>query len=340
METDDRQQTIKPELVCPAGNLSAVKSVIENGADAVYFELSNQSDANHRPVQHVDMIELQQAIDYAQLHQRKLLLALDTFPQGQSWYKWLGVLELAHELGVYAVIAADTGLLRYASRKLPQLRLHLAVQGAVTSRYALNFYIEEFAIQQVVLPRILSLATIKTIIATSPVGVEVIGFGDFHVMLEGRCILSSYVSSAVSNSCGGCVPAAAVSWQEARQTKSSWLNGIVVDKYRPGELIDQPVICSGRYKVMGNTYYAMQEPAELDTLNILPELLAAGVAAIRIEGRQQRAVDTAVITRLMRDAIDRCYADPQNYAARSQRITVQNGIMPEQAPGLDLVGTK
>jgi putative protease len=121
----------------------------------------------------------------------------------------------AAELGIDALIVADIGVMDYATRQWPELRLHLSVQGSATNAAAIRFYHEQFGIQRAVLPRVLSLSQVQQVAGHSPVPLEVFGFGSLCVMVEGRCLLSSYVTGRSPNTFGACSPANADSVQGA-----------------------------------------------------------------------------------------------------------------------------
>lgn len=145
------------QLICPAGNLPALKVAIDNGADGVYIGFKNSTNARAFPGLNFDLATAKTGIDYAHRMNKKVLLALNTFPQGNRWTEWTQAVDQAATLGVDAVILADTGLLKYASQTHPELRLHLSVQGSATNYEAINFYRDHFGIQRAVLPRVLSL---------------------------------------------------------------------------------------------------------------------------------------------------------------------------------------
>jgi O2-independent ubiquinone biosynthesis protein UbiU len=185
---------------------------------------------------------------------------------------------------------------------------------------------------------VLSLQQVRQVIAHSPVEVEVFGFGSLCIMVEGRCFLSSYVTGESPNTCGVCSPAKAVRWEEAGGTRRSRLNGVLIDMYTPGEPAGYPTLCKGRFAVQGRTNaagagcagaadvageigYALEEPTSLNVLDILPELARAGVAAIKVEGRQRSPVYVAQVTRVLRAALDACVRDPERYAPRAEWIT-------------------
>ncbi|MFJ5427066.1 U32 family peptidase, partial [Enterobacter sp. CER55] len=76
-------------------------------------------------------------------------------------------------------------------------------------------------------------------------------------------------------------------------------------------------LCKGRYLVDGERYHALEEPTSLNTLELLPELLAANIASVKIEGRQRSPAYVSQVAKVWRQAIDRCMADPQNYAPQA-----------------------
>ena len=179
----------KIELVCPAGSLPALRAAVDNGADAVYIGFRDATNARNFPGLNFSFEEAQTGINYAHNKNAKVLLALNTFPQPADWSLWTKAIDNAAKLGVDAVILADPGLMRYASRNYPELRLHLSVQGSATNKHAIGFFKDNFNIQRVVLPRVLSLAQVKNVIDNSPVEVEVFGFGSLCVMVEGLSLI-------------------------------------------------------------------------------------------------------------------------------------------------------
>ena len=310
----------KIELVCPAGSLPALRAAIDHGADAVYIGFRDATNARNFPGLNFSFEEAQSGINYAHKKNAKVLLALNTFPQPADWSLWTKAIDNAAKLGVDAVILADPGLMRYASQNYPELRLHLSVQGSATNKHAIGFFQEKFNIQRVVLPRVLSLAQVKNVIHNSPVEVEVFGFGSLCVMVEGRCVLSSYVTGESPNSCGVCSPAKAVKWVETPEGRQSRLNGVLIDQYTADENAGYPTLCKGRFQVADNTFYAIEEPTSLNTLPILPEIIKMGVAAIKVEGRQRSPAYVAQVTQILRVAIDSYYADPENFTPHEEWI--------------------
>jgi len=292
------------ELVSPAGSLPALKAAIDNGADCVYIGFRDETNARNFAGLNFDDNAIAEGLRYAHARGRKVLVALNTYPQPQNWKQWRGAVDRAAEFGVDAVILADPGLMDYARTHHPDLRLHLSVQGSATNYEAINFYHEHFGVQRAVLPRVLSIQQVESVIRNTPVEIEVFGFGSLCVMVEGRCALSSYVTGEAPNTRGVCSPARAVRWQQTPKGLESRLNGVLIDRYGEGEHASYPTLCKGRFDVGGENYYAIEEPTSLNTLELLPELWDLGVSAIKIEGRQRSPAYVTQVTRVWREAID------------------------------------
>jgi len=310
----------KVDLVCPAGSLPALRAAVDNGADAVYMGFRDSTNARNFPGLNFDERAAREGIRYARERGAKVLLALNTYPQPQSWATWTAAVDKAAELGVSALILADIGLMRYAARTHPDLRLHLSVQGSATSYEAINFYQEQFGVRRVVLPRVLSMPQVRRVIENVNVEVETFAFGSLCVMVEGRCYLSSYVTGESPNTCGACSPAKSVEWAETSQGREVRLGGVLIDLYKPGENAGYPVLCKGRYKVNDELSYAIEEPTSLSVLDILPELVRMGVSAIKVEGRQRSPAYVAQVTSVLRQALDAAQNDPDAYTPRSEWV--------------------
>lgn len=301
------------ELVCPAGNLVSLKTAIDAGADAVYVGFRDATNARNFEGLNFDEKALHEGIAYAHGHGRRVFLALNTYPRPEGWPLWQSAVDRAAELGVDVLIAADIGVLDYASDRHPDLALHLSVQGSATSYEALRFYHEQFGVRRAVLPRVLSLKQVQQLIAHSPMEIEVFGFGSLCVMVEGRCLLSSYAAGKSPNTHGVCSPAASVQWVETPKGLETRLGGVLVERVGHGENTGYPTLCKGRYRVGGHTYHAIEEPTSLNTLDLLPQLHEAGVAAIKLEGRQRSPAYVRQVTGVWRAAIDSCLRAPASY---------------------------
>ena len=312
------QPAVAPmELVCPAGSLPALKAAVDNGADCVYLGFRDATNARNFAGLNFDEAAINTGIRYAHERGRKVFVALNTYPQAASPEVWRAAVDRTAQSGVDAVILADPGLMAYAVKTHPNLRLHLSVQGSATNYEALNFYHEHFGISRAVLPRVLSLTQVEQVLEKTPIEIEVFGFGSLCVMVEGRCALSSYVTGEAPNTNGVCSPPKAVRWVETAQGRESRLNGVLIDRYESGENAGYPTLCKGRFDVgTEQNYYAIEEPTSLNTLSLLPQLMKMGVRAIKIEGRQRSPAYVAQVTKVWREAIDSCRDNPHRYSAK------------------------
>ncbi len=292
------------ELLAPAGARPALEAAIAAGADSVYVGLRDDTNARAFPGLNFAPTELSGAADYAHARGRKLLVAINTFARPGGWPRWRDAVDAAAGAGVDALIAADVAVLDYAHREYPGLALHLSVQGSATTHEAIAWYHRKFAIRRAVLPRVLSMRQIERLATRSPVPLEVFGFGSLCIMVEGRCLLSSYVTGQSPNRQGVCSPGSAVRWVETTAGVESRLNGVLINRFAPGERAGYPTICKGRYKVDGRIGHAIEEPVSLNTLALLPELERIGVVAVKIEGRQRSPAYVTKVVAAWREALD------------------------------------
>ena len=301
------------ELLCPAGSLPALKTAIDNGADAVYIGFKDDTNARHFAGLNFDDKKLERAVEYVRKHDRKLHIAINTFAHPGQSTRWQSAVDRGVALGAHALIIADIAVLKYTAEKYPEQEIHLSVQASATNSAAIRFYQENFNIKRVVLPRVLSMHQVKQLSRETDIPLEVFAFGSLCIMAEGRCYLSSYLTGESPNTVGACSPAKYVRWEETSQGLESRLNGVLIDRYKTGENAGYPTLCKGRYNVHDQVFHTLEEPTSLNTLSLLPELFAAGVASVKIEGRQRSPAYVEQVTKVWRAAIDRYKASPNTY---------------------------
>lgn len=207
------------ELLCPAGNLPALKTAIDCGADAVYIGFKDDTNARHFAGLNFTGKKLDKAVQYVHDNHKKIHVALNTFAHPNGFERWTTAVDTAAQLGVDALIVADIAVLDYAASKYPHLELHLSVQASATNVASIDFYHKNFNVKRVVLPRVLSIHQVKQLARnmTSDVELEVFAFGSLCIMAEGRCYLSSYMTGESPNTVGACSPAKFVRWQETEK---------------------------------------------------------------------------------------------------------------------------
>ncbi len=292
------------QLVCPAGSLPALKAAVREGADAVYVGFRDDTNARHFAGLNLNERQFEEAVALVHQHKRSIYVAVNTYAQSEGWQRWQRAVDRAADLGVDALIAADIGVLAYASRRHPGLNLHLSVQGSATNVAALSFYHQHYGIRRAVLPRVLSLSQVRQAAENSPVELEVFAFGSLCIMSEGRCHLSSYVTGESPNLCGVCSPARAVRWQETATGLESRLNDVLIDRYEKDEPAGYPTLCKGRFLVDGQRFHVLEEPTSLNTLELIPQLADIGITAVKIEGRQRSPAYVEQVTKVWRAALD------------------------------------
>lgn len=303
------------ELVCPAGTPAALRAAVDAGADAVYLGFRDETNARNFPGLNFDRDELADGVAYARSRRAKVLVAINTYPRAGNPTPWLRAIDDAASHGAWAVILADIGLLDYARKTHPGLRRHLSVQASAANAEAIRFYENEFGVARVVLPRVLTVAEIARINAAVSVETEVFAFGGMCVMAEGRCLLSSYATGESPNMNGVCSPAGHVHYEDRAGRLVSRLGAFTINILDDGEAAGYPTLCKGRFKACGRASYLFEEPVSLDAVRMLPALQAAGVTALKIEGRQRgKAYVTAVVSAFRRavDSVARGEPPPED----------------------------
>ncbi len=292
------------ELVCPAGTPTALRAAVDAGADAVYCGFRDCTNARNYPGLNFDPEELREGIAYARGRGCKVLVAINTFPRAGDEGPWHRALDQAAAAGADAVILADIGVLDYATRRHPGLRRHLSVQASAANAPSIAFYRENFDVKRVVLPRVLSVDDVAELVAESGIETEVFAFGSVGPMAEGRCFLSSYLTGLSPTSEGACAPASHVGYLEKDGRVLSSLGQVTLNSFARGEPAAYPTPCKGRYVTHGRASYLFEEPVALNAIGILPELKAAGVTALKIEGRQRSRAYVTQIVGTFRRALD------------------------------------
>ncbi len=294
----------KLELVCPAGTPAALRVAVDSGADAVYMGFRDETNARNFPGLNFSVPELDEALDYAHGRGVKVLLAVNTYAAAGNADPWIKAVDTAARLKVDAIILADIGLLDYARATHPDLRLHLSVQASASNARAINHYVREFGVRRVVLPRVLTVPEIRRLNQNIDVETEVFAFGGMCPMAEGRCSLSSYITGKSPNMNGVCSPASHVSYIQQGDNLKTNLADFTINKFGPHERAGYPTLCKGRFTTNDTTGYLFEEPTSLNVTGILPDLIDAGVSALKIEGRQRSKAYVREVVQNFRQAID------------------------------------
>lgn len=292
------------DIVCPAGTPAALRAAVKAGAHTVYCGFNDETNARNFPGLNFDRAEMREGVAFAHAHGAKVLVAINTFPRAGDEVTWHRAVSDAEASRADAVILADPGLLDYAARNHPGLRRHLSVQAAAANADAINFYAECFGIKRVVLPRVLSVLEIAGINAETQVETEVFVFGGLCVMAEGRCSLSSYATGKSPNMNGVCSPASHVEYCDKDGVLDARLGGYTIHRIGKDASAPYPTLCKGCFGAGDKTGHLFEDPVSLNAEQLIPQLLKAGVTALKIEGRQRSRSYVVQVVRNFRVAVD------------------------------------
>ncbi|MGB9920240.1 MAG: DUF3656 domain-containing U32 family peptidase [Moorellales bacterium] len=267
-----------PELLAPAGDWEALKAAVANGADAVYLGGKEFSARAYAP--NFSETEMAEAVRFCHLRGVKVYVAVNTLVAPEELDRALDYLFRLAEWRVDGVLLQDLGLAWAAHQALPRLPLHASTQMTVHNPQGVRF-LARLGFCRVVLARELSLAEVKKIGEACPeVEREVFVHGALCFSYSGQCLLSSFVGGRSGNR-GRCA---------------------------------QP--CRLPYRLRGaktDTEGYLLSTRDLMTLDLLPELVGAGIQALKIEGRMKRPEYVATVTRIYRQALDRLAANPEGF---------------------------
>ncbi|WP_159952299.1 peptidase U32 family protein [Rhizobium sp. 18065] len=291
------------ELICPAGTPAAFREAVDAGADAVYCGFQDETNARNFPGLNFSPEELRDAIAYARRKNCQTFVALNTFMRAGDEDIWYRAASDAVKLGADALILADFGLMAHVREHYPEQRLHVSVQASASNPEAINFLVEAFNARRVVLPRTLTIADIARIGRKVACEIEVFVFGGLCVMAEGRCSLSSYATGKSPNMNGICSPASHVRYRKEGPQMISELGPFTINRFGPAEAAGYPTLCKGRFNIGDAEGYAFEDPVSLDVMGEIEALKAAGVSALKIEGRQRGKAYVAEVVSTLRQAL-------------------------------------
>ena len=284
----------RPELLSPAGNFEKMKAAVLYGADAVY--LAGTDFGMRAAADNFSPEELITAINYAHERGVKVYLTLNTMPHPDEYEKLEGFISFLSENPPDAVICVDLGVISLAREMLPDTDIHISTQASVVSARAAEQW-QKLGAKRIVLARELTLDEIIRIKKEVPEELELEAFvhGSMCISYSGRCLLSQHFTGRDANR-GRCA-------QPCR-----W-NFEIYEEKRPDDLLKIEQDKHGTF-VMSSKDMCMIEH--------IPELIDAGIASFKIEGRMKSAYYTAVVTNTYKMAIDAYISDPENFKFNSE----------------------
>ena len=350
----------KAQLRCPAGNLRAVKEALASGADAVYIGFESPTNLRHFKGLNLSYDEARLAVKYAHDMGRELYVVINSYPQKEEVGSAFRAIDDAVDLGVDAVIVSDISNMEYIHNNHPQLPIHLSVQTGSANPETVNFLAENFGVNCVVLPRVLTVDEVAYIVANTTVEIEVFALGSLCTSYPGRCSLSQYLTGESTNTRGVCTSPKFMDFKKNQDDSVTvLLNGVALNKVQPAGsvcdcaghngaevvqnqgtdgwknsfIVNKRHVCKGMFvnDTFGTREYALHDCVILNTLPILGKLIQAGVGALKVEGRQRPSVYSSEAARIMREAIDLYYAQPEKYEVKEEWNEVISSMFPEMA---------
>ena len=257
------------ELLSPVGEWNSLVSAVQNGANAVYFG-ADEFNARMNS-KNFNREELKKAIEYAKLRNVKTNLTLNILIKNDEFSKAMELVEYAYICGMDAIIVQDLGLAKAIIKNFPDLEVHSSTQMTVYNLEGAR-KIQEMGFKRCVLARELSVDEIKHICKNVNIEIEVFIHGALCICYSGQCLMSSIIGGRSGNR-GKCAGTCRLPYTLLNDGKEA-------DK---GYLLSSKDVC---------------------TLDILPELIQAGVKSFKIEGRMKSPEYVGTVTSVYRKYID------------------------------------
>lgn len=279
----------KVELLAPAGSYESFLGAIHAGADAVY--LGGNKFSARAYADNFTEEEIVRAVRYAHLHGRKVYLTVNTLIKEREFSGIYPFLEPFYQAGLDAVIIQDMGMFERIGEWFPDLERHISTQMTVTGTYGAEWFKEKGA-DRIVPARELSLSEIREIKEKTGIEIETFIHGAMCYCYSGQCLFSSLLGGRSGNR-GRCAQPCRLPCQ-------------ITSFEADGQVARQK-----------ETYPLSLK--DMCTLEMLPELIRAGIDSFKIEGRMKSPEYAAGVTAIYRKYIDRYYTYPeQDIKADSQ----------------------
>jgi len=298
---------LQPELLSPAGNWDCARAAVAAGADAIFFGLP-AFNARLR-ADNFSNEDLPALMDFLHRHGVKGFVTMNTLI-------FTGELEAAETqlrhiaaAGVDAIIVQDLGLAWLAREVAPNVALHASTQMTITSPEGLAFVEKILPLERAVLARELSIREIERFGHPATTPLEVFVHGALCVAYSGQCLTSESLGQRSANR-GECAQACRMPYE------------LVID---------------GTPRDLGEVRYLLS-PQDLAAVDLIPDLIRAGVKSFKIEGRLKSPEYVAAVTRVYRKAIDQALGKSTASITAADRYSLEMTFSRGLTPGW-LAGT-
>jgi putative protease len=264
------------ELLAPAGDWECMRAAVANGADAIFFGVEKfNARARANNFRSEDLPEI---MAFLHTYGVKGFLTFNILVFEDELRDAKQLIEMCINAGVDAVIVQDLGLVKMIRELSPDFPIHGSTQMTITSPEAVEFT-KPFGMERVVLGRENNLKQIQKIGEQAKLPMEVFVHGALCVSYSGQCLTSEMWGGRSANR-GECAQACRLPYD------------LMVD---------------GEHKPMGDVAYLLS-PKDLAAIDLIPELIQAGVTSFKIEGRLKSPEYVANVVSKYRKAIDSYFA--------------------------------
>lgn len=281
------------ELLAPAGTREALVAAIESGANAVY--LAGNMFGARAYADNFDEEGMKEAVRLAHLRGVQIHVTVNTIVDDSELPQLREYLRFLDSAGVDAVLVQDLGVAKLVQETVPHLPMHASTQMTVHNLDGV-LALQKLGFSRVVLSRELTLDAIRHICANSDVEIEVFVHGALCVCYSGQCLMSSIIGGRSGNR-GRCAQPCRLPYE-------------LVDENDKNLLGDS----AGKY---------LLSPRDIKGIDLLPQLMDAGVASLKIEGRMKRPEYVAIVVNNYRKAIDSHYAGKFEVTEEQQKQLLQ-----------------
>ena len=265
----------KVELMAPAGSFDALKAAVNAGANAVYLG-GNRFGARHF-ANNFNNEELEKAISFAHLRDVKIYVTVNTLIADEEFEALSEYIKFLSDIRVDGIIVQDLGVLALSLSVAPDLPVLASTQLTVTNSEGV-LLAEKMGFIRTVLARETSLKEMKLLCEKADSEIEAFVHGALCMSYSGQCLMSSLIGGRSGNR-GQCAQPCRLPYVLIDDQGNDYAHDFGMGKY-------------------------LLSPKDLNTLELIPELIDAGVASFKIEGRMKRPEYVAVVTDIYRKAID------------------------------------
>lgn len=275
---DNRPTLPAVELLSPAGSWDCADAAVENGADAIYLGVDRGFNARSRAA-NFGLGDLPGLMRMLRRRGVRGYVTLNTLVFPDEMRSLVEVVTAVAEAGVDAVLVQDFGVARIVRAMCPELEIHASTQMSLTSAETIAAA-ADLGLARVVLARELSIAEITQIRSATSMPLEAFIHGALCVAYSGQCLTSESLGGRSANR-GQCAQACRLPYE---------------------------LVCDGEDRDLGDVRYLLS-PQDLAGYAAIPDMIAAGVDSLKIEGRLKTPEYVANITGHYRRAIDQAIAE-------------------------------